>query len=233
MASTNISPNRMELMRLRRELDVARRGHRLLKDKRDGMMQVFLELAQENIRLRRESDRLLGEAAESMALARAVLQPEILGEALQLSSQPASVKVEEKQIMAVTLPEIVIEADLMQEKRLPSYGLAMTSADVDVAVTRLGNALPALLKLASVEKQVQLMAAELEKTRRRVNSLEHILIPNLEENIRAIQLKMDENERDNLTRLMKVKDMITESAILERRARDQQREALAARSNNN
>ncbi len=225
MASRNISPNRMELMRLRRELDVARRGHRLLKDKRDGMMQIFLELAQENVRLRRESDRLLGEAAESMALARAVLQPEILGEALQLGSHPVSVRVEERQIMAVPLPEIEIEADITEEQRLPRYGLAMTSADVDVAVARLGRALPALLKLASIEKQVQLMAAELEKTRRRVNSLEHILIPDLEENIRAIRLKMDENERDNLTRLMKVKDMITESAILERRARNQQGQA--------
>ena len=108
----------------------------------------------------------------------------------------------------------------MEEKRMPQYGLAMTSGDVDVAVEKLGQALPALLKLASVEKQVQLLASELEKTRRRVNSLEHILMPDLEENIRAIRMKMDENERDNLTRLMKVKDMITESAILERRSYD-------------
>ncbi len=220
MALRNISPNRMELMRLRRELEVARRGHRLLKDKRDGMMQVFLELAQENVRLRADADRLLGQAAESMALARAVLQPEILGEALQLTSKPVEVTVRQKQVMAVDLPEITIDADLMEEKRMPQYGLAMTSGDVDVAVEKLGQALPALLKLASVEKQVQLLASELEKTRRRVNSLEHILMPDLEENIRAIRMKMDENERDNLTRLMKVKDMITESAILERRSYD-------------
>ncbi len=218
MALRNISPNRMELMRLRRELDVARRGHRLLKDKRDGMMQIFLELAQENVRLRAEVDDLLGQAAESMALARAVLQPEILGEALQLTSKAVEVNVKETQVMAVSLPEITIEADLVAEKRIPQYGLAMTSGDVDVAVEKLGQALPALLKLASVEKQVQLLASELEKTRRRVNSLEHILMPDLEENIRAIRLKMDENERDNLTRLMKVKDMITESAIMERRS---------------
>ena len=220
MALRNISPNRMELMRLRRELEVARRGHRLLKDKRDGMMQIFLELAQENVRLRADADTLLGQAAESMALARAVLQPEILGEALQLTSKPVEVTVRQKQVMAVDLPEITIDADLMEEKRMPQYGLAMTSGDVDVAVEKLGQALPALLKLASVEKQVQLLASELEKTRRRVNSLEHILMPDLEENIRAIRMKMDENERDNLTRLMKVKDMITESAIMERRSYD-------------
>lgn len=220
MALRNISPNRMELMRLRRELEVARRGHRLLKDKRDGMMRIFLELAQENVSLRAEADRLLSQAAESMALARAVLEPEILGEALQLTSKPVEVNVSEKQVMAVALPEISIEADLMKEKRIPQYGLAMTSGDVDVAVEKLGQALPALLKLASVEKQVQLLASELEKTRRRVNSLEYILMPDLEENIRAIRMKMDENERDNLTRLMKVKDMIVESAINERRAYD-------------
>ncbi len=222
MARRNISPNRMELMRLKRELAVARRGHSLLKDKRDGMMRVFLEMAKENVSIRKKTDKLLGKAASAMALARAVIEPEVLGLAMQFSSDAVTVDVKEKKIMAVSLPQIDMQASLLEDKKIPQYSLAMTTADVDEAVELLAIAIPSLLDLASIEKQVQLLAAELEKTRRRVNSLEHILIPDLEENIRSIQMKMEENERDNLTRLMKVKDMILETEIKERRRRSEE-----------
>ena len=224
MAVRRVSPNRMELMRLKRELDVARRGHSLLKDKRDGMMQTFLSLVQETLRLRRRVDRLLAEATEAMALARAVIWPEVLGNAMKLSAEPITVETGEDQIMAVRIPKLSIDSELLADRgQTFPYGLASTTGDVDVAVDGFRRALPTMLQLAESEKSVQLLAAELERTRRRVNSLEHVLIPELEESIHSITLKLDENERDNLTRLMKVKDMIVAEAIEKRRAQDARR----------
>ncbi len=221
MAVRRVSPNRMELLRLKHELEVARRGHRLLKDKRDGMMRRFLELVQVALQLRQLVDQQLAEATEAMALARAVLWPEVLGNAMRLAARPLEVEVSETAIMAVPVPQLRIDIAAIEDQRHTfPYGLASTTGEVDVAIDGLRKALPAMLELAEVEKTVQLLAVELERTRRRVNSLEHVMIPELEETIHAITLKMDENERDNLTRLMKVKDMIVADAIMKRRERD-------------
>ena len=221
MATKRPSANRMELMRLKKQLETARRGHRLLKDKRDGMMQIFLNLVRENLRLRHEVDRLLTRAAQAMAWARAVLEPEVLGEALQSSTRQMTVDVNRDTIMAVAVPEIKVTDSLHDSAGPFPYSPAQTSGDVDVAIDALRDALPVMLQLASVEKQVLLLAGELERTRRRVNSLEYVMIPETAQHIRDITLRMDENERDNQTRLMKVKDMIVEQEILQQRARNE------------
>lgn len=215
-----VSPNRMELMKLSNELKTARRGHRLLKDKRDGLMQRFLEILDETIAKREEVDALLSEAASAMSLASAVMEPEVLLQAMQMSSDALDVEVSMKNVMAVDTPEFVMPTlDLETEDKgfTPAYGMVHTSGDIDIAFDSLNDSLKPMLELATLEKTIQVLASELESTRRRVNSLEHVLIPELEESIRLIRMKMEENERDNLTRLMKVKDMIIAEEIQARR----------------
>ncbi len=222
MARKRVSPNRMELLRLRNELRTAVRGHRMLKDKRDGLMQHFLGLIDRNLELRRQVDDLLAGAASAMAYARAGMQAEMLDEAMQLANESLTIAVHERNIMSVRIPEFELDEFDREgpqgEQRFP-YGLASTTGELDLALDALREALPVMLELAALEKEVQLLADEIERTRRRVNSLEHVLIPDYEAQIRDVSMKMEENERANLTRLMKVKDMILEEEIKERRKR--------------
>lgn len=219
MARANVSPNRMELMRLKKELATARRGHKMLKDKRDELMRQFLDIIRENERLRIEVDRRLNKASEGMSLAAAVMAPEVLKESLLLSPDTQTVEVREKAIMGVNVPQFKLPEQGVKSQQLP-YGLAQTTEELDQTVADLILATPSLLALAQVEKTVQLLAGEIERTRRRVNSLEYVMIPQLEVQIRSISMKMEENERGNLTRLMKVKDMILERELEARREAD-------------
>ena len=221
MAKAAVSPNRMELMRLKKELNTARRGHKMLKDKRDELMRQFMDIIRDNQRLRKEVDVRLNKASEGMALAAAVMSPETLQEALLLSQEKRTVDVGEKAIMGVHVPQFELSDQQITNTGL-AYGLAQTTEDLDQTVDELVAAVPDLLELAQVEKTVQMLASEIEKTRRRVNSLEYVMIPALERQIHSIIMKMEENERSNLTRLMKVKDMIIQREILARREADAQ-----------
>ena len=221
MAKAAVSPNRMELMRLKKELNTARRGHKMLKDKRDELMRQFMDIIRDNQRLRKEVDVRLNKASEGMALAAAVMSPETLQEALLLSQEKRTVDVGEKAIMGVHVPQFELSDQQITNTGL-AYGLAQTTEDLDQTVDELVAAVPDLLELAQVEKTVQMLASEIEKTRRRVNSLEYVMIAALERQIHSIIMKMEENERGNLTRLMKVKDMIIQREILARREADAQ-----------
>lgn len=206
MAVMNVNPTRMELTRLKRRLKTATRGHKLLKDKRDEMMRRFILLIRENAKLRREVEAALAEALGQFALCRGLMEPEALEEAVMYPARTAKLSVGRKNIMSVNVPTFEVETSL---SRLP-YGLAQTSAQLDGAIARLAEVLPELMKLAEIEKTCNMLADEIEKTRRRVNALEYVMIPDLQETIRFITMKLDENERGSLTRLMKVKDMIAE-----------------------
>lgn len=210
MAKKRFSANRMELMKLKRQLLTARKGHSMLKDKRDGLMKSFLSLVDETLALREETDKLLAQATSAMGLARATMGPKKLQEAVQQSGSSLQFKVSVKRIMAVETP--VFEPMQVLDKKLGEasfpYSLATTSSELDMAVDVLGKALPVMLNLAEKEKSLELMAAEIERTRRRVNSLEHVMIPEFEAAIKEVQSKLSENELSNQTRLMKVKDMI-------------------------
>lgn len=220
MARAAVSPNRMELMRLKKELATARRGHKMLKDKRDELMRQFLEIIRDNQKLREEVDHRLNQASTGMTLAAAVMQPEVLKESLLLSQDTRQVSVTEKAIMGVHVPQFRLdETTTVQAQQLP-YGLAQTTEELDRTVEDLVSAMPSLLSLAQIEKTVQLLAGEIERTRRRVNSLEYVMIPELEKLIHSISMKMEENERGNLTRLMKVKDMIVARELEARRKAD-------------
>lgn len=220
MAILNINPTRMELTRLKRRLAMARRGHKLLKDKRDELMRQFLEAVRENKKLRREVEEGIVRANQHMSVARSLMQNEALAVALMYHKQEMTLSVSEKNIMSVRVPKFQIELKTANKNDIYSYGYAFTSFDLDDAVRALSDIMPDLLRLAEVEKACQLMASEIEKTRRRVNALEHVMIPQYQETIRYITMKLDENERSSITRLMKIKDMMIEKAIEQEKALD-------------
>ena len=208
MAKKQVNPTRMELTRLKRKLVTARRGHKLLKDKRDELMRRFLELVRENGALRIKVEAALQASAKDFALARAIMQGSVLDTALLAPSQRVSLEVNTRNVMSVRLPEFTFKTRSAEENNIYSYGLSFTSGDLDDAVKGLASVLPDMLRLAEVEQSCRLMATEIEKTRRRVNALEYVIIPELQDNIKFIRMKLDENERSNQTRLMKVKDMM-------------------------
>lgn len=206
MALMNVNPTRMELTRLKKRLKTAVRGHKLLKDKRDEMMRRFVLLIRENASLRQKVEAELTAALGEFSLCRGLMEPEALEEAVMYPARTVQLTISSRNIMSVDVPKIDVEAGPPQL----AYGFAQTSAQLDGAIQRLAELLPDLIKLAEIEKTCNMLADEIEKTRRRVNALEYVMIPDLNDTIRFINMKLDENERGSLTRLMKVKDMIAE-----------------------
>jgi len=202
----------MELTNLKRKLVTARRGHKLLKDKRDELMRRFMEMVRENKELRKKVEKNIAQANAHMALARSVMGDSAIEAALMIPMQEMSVEVTGKNVMSVIIPQFETSLRTADDSDIYPYGFAFTSSELDGAVKYISDILPDLLKLAELEKSCQLMAAEIEKTRRRVNALEHVMIPQYEETIRYITMKLDENERGNTTRIMKVKDMMLKQA---------------------
>ncbi|MBU4241203.1 MAG: V-type ATP synthase subunit D [Actinobacteria bacterium] len=203
----NVNPNRMELLKLRRRMTIARRGHKLLKDKFDELMKRFMTLVKETRDLRREVEGDLGEAHKLFALARSQTATLQLEEALSFPSGTVDVSVKEVNLMSV----IVQEFELVTEGGYDCYGLGLTPSLYDDSLRKFRDLLPRLVELAEKEKAVRNLAIEIEKTRRRVNALEYVLIPQMQETIRYITMKLDEIERSNLTQLMKVKEMVAET----------------------
>jgi len=212
MARLNVNPTRMVLTGLKKRLKTARRGHKLLKDKRDELMKKFLDIVRENKRLREEVERKIGIVHSRFVMARALMNSEVLEEALMFPKVEVNLKASTKNIMSVDVPVLEYTTEGGGEGDIYPYGFANTTGELDEAIATLSELVPELLKLAEMEKSAQLLADEIEKTRRRVNALEYVLIPNLEETIKYIVMKLDENERSNLTRLMKVKDMVLKEA---------------------
>ena len=208
MAATHVNPTRMELTRLKKKLATATRGHKLLKDKRDELMRQFLDLVRENKALREKVEAGIARANQNFVLARSGMSDETVNVAFMAPKQEVSLTADSRNVMSVDIPVFHYETRTSDANDIYSYGFAFTSSDLDDVVKSLADLLPGMLKLAESEKSCQLMAAEIEKTRRRVNALEHVMIPETQENIKYITMKLDENERSTQIRLMKVKDMI-------------------------
>lgn len=208
MARLNVNPTRMELSSLKKKLTSAQRGHKLLKDKRDELMRQFMELIRENKQLRSEVEEGISAANRYMAVAGSVMQREVLETALMLPKQEVELEVSEKNVMSVYIPVFSPKYRTGDTDDIYSYGTAFTSVDLDGAISALSEIFPKMIRLAEIEKACQLMADEIEKTRRRVNALEHIMIPDYQETIKYITMKLSENERSTTTSLMKVKDMV-------------------------
>ena len=208
MAVMNVNPTRMELTNLKKKLATARKGHRLLKDKRDELMRQFLDLARENKKLRVKVEAGIKQSNQNMALARSVMSDEEIQVALMMPSQKMTVDVKLKNVMSVVVPQFNAQFKMAKADEIYSYGYAFTSSDLDKAVKSIADIMPDMLRLAEVEKQCQLMSAEIEKTRRRVNALEHVMIPQYEDTIKYITMKLAENERARPTPFMTLKDMM-------------------------
>lgn len=213
MALLNVKPTRMELTTLKKRLATATRGHKLLKDKQDELMRRFIENIRKNKALRLEVEKELQESLQEFLLASAVMSPELMEQAVLYPKENISVDIKKKNIMSVNVPVMTFMRELEgDEGSIYPYGFAQTSSELDDAISQLYNIMSKLLELAEIEKACQLMADEIEKTRRRVNALEYRTIPDLEETIRFIRMKLDESERSTITRLMKVKEMIQAKA---------------------
>lgn len=216
MASAHVNPTRMELTRQKKRLATATRGHKLLKDKRDELMRRFMELVRENKRLREKVEAGILAANKNFALARASSSDQVLNTALLAPKQAVYLEAQPQNVMSVEIPAFQVKTRTADTGDIYSYGFAYTSGELDSAVRELSGLLPDMLRLAETEKACQLLAAEIEKTRRRVNALEHVMIPDAREKIRYISMKLDENERSTQIRLMKVKDLMLEETRQER-----------------
>ena len=221
MERLNVNPTRMMLTTLKKKLATATRGHKLMKDKRDELMKGFLELARENKELRARAEAALADVYESFSVASAVMSQEVLEEALMFPKQGVELSVGGKNVMSVDVPVFDFKTTADDQTDIFPYGYAGTSGELDSAIRSMAEVFPIMLELAAKEKEAAMLAAELERTRRRVNALEYVKIPQLQMTIRYIVMKLDENERGNQTRLMKVKDMILAEAIEEKRAADE------------
>ncbi len=203
----------MELKKLQARYATARRGHKLLKDKRDELMKQFLEVVRENKALRERVEASLASVHASFSVAGATSSPLMLKEALLLPKKEGQLEVFYRNLMSVTVPTFRLQVLSEGGEDGYNYGMAFTSGELDAAVRELNDLLEDLVKLAEMEKTAQMLAEEIEKTRRRVNALEYIMIPRYLAAMKSIRMKLDENERGNTTRLMKVKDMMLKAQL--------------------
>ena len=212
MASTAITPTRMVLNQLKGRLKTARRGHKLLKDKRDELMRQFMDVVRRNKELRIRVEKGLTEAFASQQVASAIMSPEMMEQALLYPRQSVELDIAYKNIMSVNVPRYSFQTKNNDPSEIFPYGFAQTSGELDDALEKLEKVFHDMLELAEVEKTMQLLAEEIEKTRRRVNALEYVMIPDLEKNIKYISMKLEENENATKVRLLKVKEMVLQNA---------------------
>ena len=220
MPAINVNPTRMELTRLKGRLKTARRGHKLLKDKRDELMKRFLDVVRENRALRKKVEEALMAAHGSFTVASALMSTEMPKQSLMYPKQSVALTMDFQNVMSVNVPQYHFQTRTTDAGDIYPYGFAATSGALDDAVDALSGVFQDMLRLAEMEKTAQLLAEEIEKTRRRVNALEYVKIPQMEEAIKYISMKLDENERSATIRLMKVKEMLLKEAIEERRDED-------------
>lgn len=208
MARLKVTPTRMNLNNLKERLATSKRGYKLLKDKQDELMRQFLELIRKNKELRQEVEEELSASFKDFLLASAFMSPEFMEEAVSFPTQKVGVDISIKNVMSVRIPKMEFKVEENKNASMFPYGYAQTSAGLDKAIKGLNHVMDKLLELAEIEKTTQLLADEIESTRRRVNALEYRTIPDLEETIKYIRSKLEEDERATISRLMKVKDII-------------------------
>ena len=208
MALLRVNPTRMELNKIKKRLRNSQRGHKLLKDKRDDLVKKLVALATRSKEIRKTVEEDLEAVYEGMNTAEALMSPMAMEVALMLPKQSVSLELSNQNLMGVEIP--VYECNVERTEDIYPYGYYGTSIELDNALLALNKVLPHLLELSQIEKSVQLLSLEIEKTRRTVNALEFVRIPNLQQTAKYIRMKLDENERGNISRLMKVKDSITD-----------------------
>lgn len=213
MAELRVNPTRMEMKRIQARYQTARKGHKLLKDKRDELMRRFLDVVREDKSLREKVEAALSDVYRSFTVASAVSNPKMLEEAMICPKKEGELEVNYRNMMSVTVPEFGMRVLSAGGSDHYNYGLAFTSGELDSSLRELNGIMEDLIRMAELEKTAQLLAEEIERTRRRVNALEYIMMPQYLETIKSIKMKLDENERGNTTRLMKVKDMMVKAQL--------------------
>ncbi len=208
MAQLRVNPTRMEMKRLQTRYQTARKGHKLLKDKRDELMRQFLDVVREDKILRMRVEEALASYYRGFTVASALTSPKMMETALICPKKEGELEVTNKNVMSVTVPQFSYRMLSHGSSDSYNYGLAFTSGELDSSLYALSGIAEDMIRMAELEKTAQLLAEEIERTRRRVNALEHILMPQYLEAIKTIKMKLDENERGNTTRLMKVKEMM-------------------------
>ncbi len=208
MPKGTITPTRMVLNQQKARLKTARKGHKLMKDKCDELMRQFMDIVRQNKELRLKVEEGMTAAFKSLQVASAIMSPDMLEQALLYPRQSVELDVKYKNIMSVNVPQYSFRTKNDDPSEIYPYGFAQTSGELDDALDKLARVFEDMLQLAQVEKSTQLLAQEIEKTRRRVNALEYVMIPEFEETIKYIQMKLDENESSTKVRLLKVKDMV-------------------------
>ena len=212
MATKTINPTRMELTRLKSRLKTATRGHKLLKDKRDELMRQFWEIVFRNKELRAKVEEGLVKANQAFTVASAVMSADMLEQAILMPKQSVALDMTFRNIMSVNVPQYTFQTGNTDPSDIYPYGFAQTSGELDDALSAMSGVFQDMLELAQIEKTMQLLAQEIEKTRRRVNALEYVMIPEMQESIKYISMKLEENDRSTKVRLMKVKDMVLQEA---------------------
>ena len=213
MADIQVNPTRMEMKRYQTRYQTARRGHKLLKDKLDELMRLFLETVREDRELREQVETAMAQVYGGFTVAAAVSSPQMIREALIVPKKEGTLQVSYRNMMSVQVPRFEFPVKINESGEFCNYGMAFTSGELDAAVATLNGVLEKMLRMAELEKTAQLLAEEIERTRRRVNALEHILMPRYLEIINSIRMRLEENERGNITRLMKVKDMMLRERV--------------------
>jgi len=204
-----VNPTRMELTRLKRQLATAKRGHKLLKDKQDEMIRQFMLLIRKNRSLRIEVEEALSQIMKKFSMAKLKMSRVGMIEAMMVPSQSTTIEVGSKSVMNIRIPTVKYET---QKAIDLTYGFAFTPSELDQSIIDLSHLLPKMIELAQLDKSCDMLSKEIEKTRRRVNAIEFIMIPDMTESIRYIQMKLEDNERSNIIRLMKSKEIILEKA---------------------
>ena len=222
MAELRVNPTRMEMKRIQTRYQTARKGHKLLKDKRDELMKQFLDVVREDKVLRERVEAALAEVYGGFTVASAVSSPKMLEEALICPKKECDIAVEYKNMMSVTVPVFRTKVHAAGNSDSYNYGMAFTSGELDSSLRALSSVMEDMIRMAELEKTAQLLAQEIERTRRRVNALEYILMPQYLATIKSIKMKLDENERGNTTRLMKVKDMMLQAQMSQKHTMDEE-----------
>lgn len=210
MANTVITPTRMVLNQHKKRLKTARKGHKLMKDKCDELMRQFMEIVRTNKELRLKVEEGLTNAFASQTVASAIMSPEMMEQALMYPRQSVELEMKYKNVMSVMVPQYTFTTKTDDPGEIYPYGFTMTSGELDDALVQLNEVFQDMLELAQIEKTMQLLAEEIEKTRRRVNALEYVMIPDLEKTIKYITMKLEENDNATKVRLLKVKEMVLE-----------------------
>ncbi|MFH1426737.1 MAG: V-type ATP synthase subunit D [Candidatus Kerfeldbacteria bacterium] len=211
----NVNPTRQELLKLKRKRKMAVRGHKLLKEKRDGLMKQFMAIIREAKELRGNMEETLGEAFKSFVFASAVMRSDAMEEALSMPAKKVTLQSETKNVMSVNIPQF----EYKEEGGFLSYSLGTTASDLDDSLNTFNDALKGMVKLAEIEHSAKLLAEEIEKTRRRVNALEYVFIPQIVDTIKYIQAKLNEQERGTIVTMMKVKDILNQQEQKEKEAK--------------